>query len=186
MTMPPSGQWPPPPQGSPPQWTPQPPPSPKGGGRTRWVLGGLGVLVVVVVTVVTTLLVTNGRTVTSHPQSSVPQTASTSSPAGLAAPDQPIAIITTEPTCRQWNLVNNALATAEDNGWSQRDPSIPASAWRGPTRSISRSRRGFACRCGTIRATCATNSTLDSGRSLLSIRRVRSGLRASDSPLRAC
>ena len=129
MTMPPSGQWPPPPQGPPQYWGPPPPP-PKGGGKTKWVLGGLGILLVVAVTVVATLLVTDSGDQTSQPQSPLPPGASTPKSTDAAARTQPIGLITNEPTCQEWTPIVNALAAAENNGWGDRDPSLPASAWR--------------------------------------------------------
>ena len=73
--MPPSGQWPPSPPPSPgkpqgmppgpPNWGPPQPWGPlspqNGGNRSKWILGGLALLVVVVVTVVATLLFTRGE-----------------------------------------------------------------------------------------------------------------------------
>ncbi len=130
MTMPPSGPWPPPPpQGPPPRWGPPPPPSRKGGRRTKWVLGGLGILVVVVITAVTTLLVTregpDNRSYSPGVSASTGPTA-----AGGDRSRQQISVLTAEPTCAAWDPINNSLAAAEDNGWKQRDPSIPVSAWR--------------------------------------------------------
>lgn len=128
MTMPPSGQW-PPPQGPPQYWGPPAPP-PKGGGKTKWVLGGLGILVVVVVTVVATLLVTRqGLGATAAPPSS--QASSAEPPAD----GRPVSVIASEPTCTEWVTVNDNLAAAENNGWIQRDPSIPAIAWTADQRS---------------------------------------------------
>lgn len=129
MTMPPSGHWPPPPQGPTPQRSPLPQASPKGAGRTKWVLGGLAVLIVVVVTAVTTLLVTQEG---HNDQSNSPGVSVSSGPtaAGGDPSRQQISVLTAEPTCVAWDPINNSLAAAEDNGWKQRDPSIPVSAWR--------------------------------------------------------
>lgn len=127
MTIPPPGQWSPPP--SPGHWGPPPPPSPN-GGKTKWVLGGLGILVVVVVTAVTTLLVTRGTNTSDQHRS--PTASRSSGPTATAGSSsgQQGSIITAEPTCAAWDPINNSLAAAEDNGWKQRDPSIPISAWR--------------------------------------------------------
>ena len=132
MTMPPSGQWSPPPQGPPPQYWGTPHPPPKGGGKTKWLLGALGILVVVVVTVVATLLVTEGQTSDSG-NNGTPG----SSPISSAKPSagKPITVIATEPTCPEWVSINDSLAAAENNGWVQRDPSLPASVWRADQRA---------------------------------------------------
>lgn len=131
MTMPPAGQWPPAPQGPPQYWGPPPPP-PKGGGKAKWVLGGLVILVVVVLTVVGTLLVTRGEPgAKTNIQSDQVQPSSSDPPSG----GRPITVIASEPTCAEWIPVNDALAAAENNGWLQRDPSLPASAWRADQRA---------------------------------------------------
>jgi hypothetical protein len=42
----------------------------------------------------------------------------------------PVAIITEDLTCAPWTPIQNTLAASEKNGWLDRDPSIPASAWK--------------------------------------------------------
>jgi len=145
VTMPPSGQWPPPQQppqsgqpqgfpagppgwGPPQQWAPQPPPN---IGRSKWILGGLAVLVVVVLTVVTTLLLTRDGSSPRPPTASSPPTPSTSvdvSDIASANDDGPVDVITEDPTCAPWASINDTLV-ASLSGWSKRDPSIPVSAW---------------------------------------------------------
>ena len=126
MTQPPT--WgPPPPQ----EWQPQPqgtpwptPVPPKRGGPWKWVLGGVALLAVIAVTVVVTVTYmksndSNGNGGPSGPPSDI-----------ASANDKgPIGIITEDPSCGPWNPVANAIAKVEDNGWGERDPSIPASAW---------------------------------------------------------
>lgn len=46
-----------------------------------------------------------------------------------ASDDDPVSIITDEPTCRDWEPINNALNADMGNGWLRRDPAVPASAW---------------------------------------------------------
>uniref|UniRef100_UPI0037C98778 hypothetical protein n=1 Tax=Mycolicibacterium sp. TaxID=2320850 RepID=UPI0037C98778 len=41
----------------------------------------------------------------------------------------PITIITEDPSCAPWIPIQNTLHDSEDNGWLQRDPSIPATVW---------------------------------------------------------
>ena len=127
MSSPP-GQVPPPPAGPP--WGPLPASSPRTSRATKWVLGGLALLVVVVVTVVATLLVTrNDPEHEPHfagpPARSVPGVAEVAS----ARDDGPIEIITKDPTCADWAPVINAFAAIALQGWDSRDPSVPASQW---------------------------------------------------------
>lgn len=129
MTMPPSAQWPPPPQGPPPYWG-SPLPPPKRGGKTKWVLGGLGILVVVVVTVVATLFIARddggNTTRASTPASNDPVDNS-----DIASRDDrgSAGIVVEDPTCTAWDPINAAFVNASDGGWGQRDPAIPAERW---------------------------------------------------------
>lgn len=127
MTMPPSGQWPPVPQGPPQYWGPTPPPS-KRGGKMKWVLGGLGILLLVVITVAATLLLSDRSPGGADMVQST--TGSPAEPTGAL-----VSVITTEQTCSDWIPINNALASAEKNGWDHRNPDIPATAWTTETRS---------------------------------------------------
>lgn len=132
MTMPPPGQWPPPPQGhpqGPPQWNPQPGPPPKGGNKAKWILGGLALLVVVVVTVVATLLVTRGSSGSTTPTASPPSTSVDASDVASANDRGPAGIITEDPTCAAWSPINDTLAAEQRKGWDKRDPSIPGTEW---------------------------------------------------------
>ena len=132
MTMPPPGQWPPPPQGhpqGPPQWNPQPGPPPKGGNKAKWILGGLALLVVVVVTVVATLLVTRGNSGSTTPTASPPSTSVDASDIASANDRGPAGIITEDPTCAAWTNISNTFGQAASNGWDRRDPAVPAAEW---------------------------------------------------------
>ena len=135
MTMPPSGQWPPGPQG-PPQYWGSPPPAPGGGGKTKWVLGGLGTLVVVVVTVVTTLLITRDGTAAPN-GTPTPISSTTPGDSGIASADDrgPVALITDDPTCAAWTPISDNLVQRLPQGWKDRDSSIPSSAWTADLRS---------------------------------------------------
>lgn len=111
------------------------PNSRRSGRAAKMLLGGLAVLAIVVTTVVTTLLLTH--------ESSNPSTTTRATPAspadstGMASADdlQPVTIITDEPTCSTWNSINDSLAAAQQNGWQNRDPSLPASVWNSQQRS---------------------------------------------------
>lgn len=133
MTMPPPGQWPPPPQvppQGPPQWNPQQGPPPKGGNKAKWILGGLALLVVVVVTVVTTLLVTRGSSGSTTPTASAPPSTSLDASDVASANDRgPASIITEDPTCDAWRPIGDTLSQQQQKGWDKRDPSIPAADW---------------------------------------------------------
>ena len=130
MTMPPSGPWPPPPQGPPQYWGPPLPP-PKDGGKAKWVLGGVGVLVVVVVTVVATLMLTRNSSHGSARPSGPPEATTPPTAADLASADDrgPISIVTEDPTCAAWGPINDTLTEQLAKGWSNRDPSVPSTSW---------------------------------------------------------
>lgn len=161
MTTPPPGQWPPqqppgfppgPPQwGPPPQWGQQPPPQ-NGGNRSKWIIGGLVLLVVVVVTVVTTLLFTrdssDGR---GAPTASAPPSTSVDTSDIASADDKgPVGIITEDPTCQRWTGIATTFGQAANNGWGERNPGVPASAWtpdqRNQYEAVGAAMRGMADR----------------------------------------
>lgn len=142
MSMPPPpGQWgpnqPPPPPGPPQQppppgyypppaaWGgPPPPPPPPQNNTIKWLLAGVGVLLIIAITVGVTVLVTRDSA-----GGDGPTTTPTGEPIASADDDGPIEIITLEPTCNDWRSLQRTLATAQSNGWGQRDSSIPASDW---------------------------------------------------------
>ncbi|WP_457142502.1 hypothetical protein [Mycobacterium sp. URHB0021] len=45
-------------------------------------------------------------------------------------------IITEDPTCAPWTPINNTLADRQRNGWTDRDPSVPAVTWRPEVRKM--------------------------------------------------
>ncbi|WP_343577735.1 hypothetical protein [Mycobacterium sp.] len=47
----------------------------------------------------------------------------------------PVTVITQDPSCSAWEAIGKAFATSTHNGWGQRDPSIPATAWTPEQRS---------------------------------------------------
>ena len=135
MTMPPSGQWSPPPQGPPQHWGP-PPPSPKDGGKTKWILGGFGTLVVIVITVSATLLAT--RDSGGSPQG--PTSASretTDANATFASRDDrdSAGIVLDDPTCPNWYNIADSFGQAAKNGWDRRNPAVPAVDWTADQRN---------------------------------------------------
>ncbi|MDG4669347.1 hypothetical protein [Mycobacterium sp. 236(2023)] len=43
--------------------------------------------------------------------------------------EDPVTIVTDEPTCPDWEPINTALNNQLGNGWNQRDPLLPSSEW---------------------------------------------------------
>jgi hypothetical protein len=124
-------QWGPPPGGQPggaPQWGPPPGPPPRGGGKGKWIFGGIAVIAVIAVTVVITVLVV-GKDSASSPSPTSTSTAGPTSDIASANDKGPATIITEDPTCASTRPILDALASQERNGWDKRDPSVPASAW---------------------------------------------------------
>jgi hypothetical protein len=116
----------PPPQGPPPgyqqPWYPPPGPPNKGGG-TRWlILAALVAVIAVAVAVIVVVLHSNSG---GKPKEST----ATASDVASAGDKGPVAVVTQDPSCSAWESINKTLAASADNGWVQRDPSIPASAW---------------------------------------------------------
>ena len=135
--QPPGGPPPPPPPGGPPgnpyppQGYPGPqppwvagPPSKKRGNGWQWGLGALALLLVIGVTAAVTISVTkdggDGGGDTSPPGETY----------GLASAGDtgPVNVITEDPSCAAWRKVNARLADSQ-NGWAERDPSIPGADW---------------------------------------------------------
>jgi hypothetical protein len=126
----------------PPTWGPQQPwaSTPKKGGPPQWVIIAVALLVVLGVIVGATLFFTrdssSGASAPSGSQTRAPSTvaagpSSTVNPADFAsaADTGPVGVITDEPTCTAWKATNDTLTAAEGNGWSARDPSVPATGW---------------------------------------------------------
>src|SRR5882757_1805427 len=127
----PQGQYGPPPQGPPPQWGQQPQwsgppgPPPSKGGRGKWILGGLAVLVVVALAVAITVLVMrpSGGGHTPTPTNGNSDFAS-------ANDTGPVNIIAEDPTCEAWVRVAREYSDkAKAVNWQDHDVTVPASAW---------------------------------------------------------
>lgn len=121
----------PPPWGPPPQqppWGPPPMgPPPQKGGKGKWVLGGVIVLLVVALAVTVTILVTRDG---SNGSSPTPPGAGQASEFASADDTGPVNIITEDPTCDAWGRAGREYAAElEAIEWSGRDRSIPATAW---------------------------------------------------------
>jgi hypothetical protein len=104
----------------------------KRGNGWKWAFGAVALVAVAAVAVAATLFFTRGG---SPNGSSATGSGSPSSGAaaasGIASANDtgPVTIITEDPTCAPWNPIQNTLHNSENNGWLERDPSIPASAW---------------------------------------------------------
>ncbi|MBS4728046.1 hypothetical protein MSM1_06670 [Mycobacterium sp. SM1] len=134
MSVPPGAVGPPPagfgssPQpgfGAPPLWAPAPVP-PRRAGRGMWLWGGAALLVVAVTALITVVVLRGGR---GAPAAGPSGAAGAGSGVASAADTGPVGIITEEPTCEKWLTIWTVLSDREHNGWADRDPSLPASAW---------------------------------------------------------
>jgi len=122
------------PAGGQPQWGPQqpwgPPPGPpqRGGGKGKWILGGIAVLAVIAVTVVVTVWVVGKD---SGGESPTPSPTNGNGSEFASANDKgPVGIITEDPTCDAWGrIAREYSAQAESVKWGDRDQTLPADAW---------------------------------------------------------
>src|SRR4051794_13454949 len=124
------------PQWGPPQqpWGPPPGPPPSGGGKGKWIFGGIALLAVIAVTVVITVLVVGKN---SGGGESPTPTNGNGSDFASANDKGPANIIDGDPTCDSWSRVGTALTAAEEKvAWASRDRSIPASAWTPEQRNM--------------------------------------------------
>ena len=100
----------------------------------KWMLGVVAILAVVGVTAAVTLAVANkdGQGTPSFGAADISSTPSR----GVAVSDVasandkgPVNIITEDPTCASEYPIMTAWVNKSKNGWAERDPSIPATAW---------------------------------------------------------
>lgn len=113
------------------QWGPQQPWAapvpPKKGGVGKWAAGAVALVAIIAVTATVAVSCTKngddsnggGGTKTSAAQSDVASANDTG----------PVGIITEDPSCAPWVPLNNTLYGVENQGWLQRDPTIPAFSW---------------------------------------------------------
>ncbi|WP_135451385.1 hypothetical protein [Mycobacterium sp. DL99] len=130
-----------PPPGGPPPWGPQqqwaggPPPPPNGGRKTKWILGGLALVLAIALAVVITVLVVKPDSGGNGPSNAGPE----GSKSVFASADDtgPAGIITDDPTCDAWNSIANEYASAAKSvNWDDRDFNIPASSWTSEQRGM--------------------------------------------------
>lgn len=128
------------PVGPPPNWGPQQPwaGEAKRGGPPKWVFGVVALVAAVAVIVGATVFFSHDAADAPsasssgqvRPSASSAAAGSTANPKVASANDAgPVGLITDEPTCAAWTPIADALTAAEQNGWSQRNPAIPAAAW---------------------------------------------------------
>lgn len=123
-----------PPWGPQQQWAGPPGQPPSGGGRWKWILGGLVILLVVALAVVITILVVK--------PSGDGSSKSSGSNSDIASADDkgPVGIITDDPTCDSWSRISRDYSEVSDSvNWGNRDQNIPASAWTPEQRSMYQS-----------------------------------------------
>jgi hypothetical protein len=125
-----SGQ---PPYGPPLYGPPWPPQGKRNRGHgLKWAFLAVTLAAVAAIAVAATLLFTRGgsgkdsSTATAAPPSSAPGVAASFASANDKGP---VSVITEDPSCAPWSPIQNTLADASKNGWTQRDPSIPADVW---------------------------------------------------------
>ena len=110
------------------------------GGPPQWAIVAVALVAVLGIIVGATLYFTrsssdggsvfsNAQTRTSGAGAAITSSAPNRANLASAADTGPVGIVTDEPTCAAWTGANDALVAAEQNGWTQRDPSTPATAW---------------------------------------------------------
>lgn len=122
------------------QWNPQqqwpsPAPAPQKKGPLKWILGAIALIAVIAITAVVAVSCAGGNGSNNGNGGGTPSSGSKSDIAS-ANDTGPVSVITEDPSCAPWNPVNNIVADSEKNGWDQRDPSIPASAWSPELRNL--------------------------------------------------
>lgn len=132
MSTPSPDQWPAPlsPPSGQPRWSQHPPEQTRGGNGGRLILGGLALLAVVVIAVVATLVFNRGGSNSGTATATSPTATSVDTSGIASAKDtDAVNIITEEPTCAAWAPIASTLFDALQNGWDQRDPSVPETDW---------------------------------------------------------
>lgn len=157
----PGGPTPPPPAGPPPPWGPQQhwpngptPPNRGGGGKAKWILGGVAVVLAIALAVVVTVLVVRPDKGTEPPADGNHGSESKFASAGDLGP---VTIITDDPTCNAWGSISRELAAAEESvEWANRDYTKPATSWTPSERQMYES-------VGKAMSTAAENTAKLSG-----------------------
>ena len=113
-------------------WPPPPGPPHQKGSNLKWLLVSLAVLLVIGITVGATLLFSrgdNGGGTTTPSSSAISDIAS-------ANDTGPVAIITDEPTCKEFVGINNSLGDLQEGGWGDLRANLgPATEWTSDQRA---------------------------------------------------
>lgn len=122
-------------QGMQQQWTHQQfaqgqPAKPRRNGW-KWLLGAVALVAVIGITVGVTLSVSNDRGSNGGtPPASSPTVDNHTAPDVASSDDTgPIKVITQDPSCELQRPILNARVAAQENGWNERDSSVPAEEW---------------------------------------------------------
>lgn len=134
-----------PPQGGAPSWGPQQqwpgqqwpgsPPPQGGGGKAKWILGIIAVVLAIALAVVITVVLVRPDNSGNGPANAG---ASGSDSEFASANDTgPIRIITEEPTCDAWNnIARRYTDSGKSINWDDRDSTIPAPSWTSEQRAM--------------------------------------------------
>lgn len=128
--------------------------------RTKWILGSIAFVLVVVVTLAMSWVNRDdsqdaASTSVSNP---VPSPSLRGDHVASADDEDPVSIVTDEPTCPEWEPIRGSLVTATGNGWLARDPAVPATAWTQQQREQHRE-VAAAMRLAADRAVALAEST---------------------------
>ncbi|MFY1621118.1 hypothetical protein, partial [Micromonospora sp. WMMD736] len=118
---------------APQQWGGPSPGPPPGGGKGKWILGGLAAVLAIALAVVITVVLVRP----DSGDESDPHNGDASSEFASAGDTGPVNIITEDPTCETWTRVSIEYADEADAvNWGGRDRSIPATAWSSEQRAM--------------------------------------------------
>ncbi|MFV8172018.1 proline-rich domain-containing protein [Mycolicibacterium peregrinum] len=134
-----------PPQGGAPSWGPQQqwpgqqwpgsPPPQGGGGKTKWILGIIAVVLAIALAVVITVVLV--RPDNSGNGAANAGSSGAESEFASANDTGPVNIITDDTTCDAWNtIVGKSTEVAESVNWADRDYKLPASSWTPEQRAM--------------------------------------------------
>ena len=118
------------------QWPGGPPPPPQdGGGKAKWIIGALAIVLAIALAVVITVVLVRPDSGGNGPANA----GSTGADSEFASANDtgPVAIITEDPTCDAWStIVGSYSRTAKSVNWDDRDVSIPAASWTPEQRTM--------------------------------------------------
>ncbi|WP_264012786.1 hypothetical protein [[Mycobacterium] manitobense] len=125
----PQGPW------GPQQWSGGPGGQPPKGGRGKWILGGIAVVLAIALAVVITVLVV--RPADGGGGNGDPTQQNGDSEFASADDTGPVNIIMQDPTCEAWGRIARTYADrVKAAGWGSRDQSLAGSQWTTEQRSM--------------------------------------------------